>query len=146
MPEGVAYSILLMNAITPLIDRYVRPKPYGYIPPEKPEVKPAETVPEPVPKPKDEVEEEAAEKKETEGKGEEEAPAEENGTIEKIQSEVSGGEGKKALETAEEPGTTPPGTKGETDGDPPPDPVSPNAVGAEDTHEPARTEERGSPS
>ena len=37
MPEGVAYSILLMNAITPLIDRYVRPKPYGYIPPEKPE-------------------------------------------------------------------------------------------------------------
>lgn len=40
MPEGVAYSILLMNAFTPLIDRYVRPKPYGYIPPEKPEEKP----------------------------------------------------------------------------------------------------------
>jgi len=37
MPEGVAFSILLMNAFTPLIDRYVRPKPYGYIPPEKPE-------------------------------------------------------------------------------------------------------------
>jgi len=35
MPEGVAFSILLMNAFTPLIDRYVRPKPYGYIPPEK---------------------------------------------------------------------------------------------------------------
>jgi len=32
MPEGVCYSILLMNAVTPLIDRYVRPKPYGYIP------------------------------------------------------------------------------------------------------------------
>ena len=35
MPEGVAFSILLMNAFTPLIDRYVKPKPYGYIPPEK---------------------------------------------------------------------------------------------------------------
>jgi len=29
MPEGVAYSILVMNAFTPLIDRYVRPKVYG---------------------------------------------------------------------------------------------------------------------
>ena len=37
MPEGVAFSILLMNSVTPLIDRYVRPKPYGYVPPEKPE-------------------------------------------------------------------------------------------------------------
>lgn len=35
MPEGVAFSILLMNAFTPLIDRYVRPKPYGYVPPPK---------------------------------------------------------------------------------------------------------------
>ena len=35
MPEGVAFSILIMNAFTPLIDRYVRPKPYGYIKPEK---------------------------------------------------------------------------------------------------------------
>ncbi len=32
MPEGVCYSILLMNAVTPLIDRYVRPKPYGHMP------------------------------------------------------------------------------------------------------------------
>ena len=32
MAEGVCYSILLMNAVTPLIDRYVRPRPYGYIP------------------------------------------------------------------------------------------------------------------
>ncbi|MCK4614960.1 MAG: RnfABCDGE type electron transport complex subunit D [Thermoplasmata archaeon] len=39
MPEGVAYSILLMNAFTPLIDRYARPKPYGYAPPEKLEAK-----------------------------------------------------------------------------------------------------------
>jgi len=31
MPEGVAYSILVMNAFTPLIDRYARPKPYGYV-------------------------------------------------------------------------------------------------------------------
>lgn len=30
MPEGVAYAILLMNAVTPLIDRYIRPRPYGY--------------------------------------------------------------------------------------------------------------------
>jgi len=35
MPEGVAFSILLMNAFTPLIDRYVIPKPLGYIKPEK---------------------------------------------------------------------------------------------------------------
>jgi len=35
MPEGVAFSILLMNGFTPLIDRYVRPKPYGYVAPEK---------------------------------------------------------------------------------------------------------------
>ena len=35
LPEGVAFSILLMNAFTPLIDRYVRPKPYGFIPIEK---------------------------------------------------------------------------------------------------------------
>jgi len=35
MPEGVAFSILFMNAFTPLIDRYVRPKPYGFIVPEK---------------------------------------------------------------------------------------------------------------
>ncbi len=29
MPEGVMYSILLMNIVTPLIDRYVRPKRFG---------------------------------------------------------------------------------------------------------------------
>lgn len=28
-PEGVSYSILLMNLLTPLIDRYVRPTVYG---------------------------------------------------------------------------------------------------------------------
>jgi len=35
MPEGVAFSILIMNAFTPLIDRYVQTKPYGHIPSEK---------------------------------------------------------------------------------------------------------------
>ena len=29
MPEGVCYSILFMNAITPLIDRYIKVRPYG---------------------------------------------------------------------------------------------------------------------
>jgi electron transport complex protein RnfD len=31
MPEGVCYSILFMNAITPLIDRYTKSKPYGLV-------------------------------------------------------------------------------------------------------------------
>ncbi len=35
-PEGVTYAILLMNIVTPLIDKYVRPKVYGYVAPEKP--------------------------------------------------------------------------------------------------------------
>ncbi|MFH1639187.1 MAG: RnfABCDGE type electron transport complex subunit D [Chloroflexota bacterium] len=30
LPEGVCYSILFMNALTPLIDRYVKVKPYGF--------------------------------------------------------------------------------------------------------------------
>ena len=29
LPEGVMYSILLMNAVTPLINRYTRPKFFG---------------------------------------------------------------------------------------------------------------------
>ncbi len=29
-PEGVMFSILLMNAATPLIDRFTKPKPFGY--------------------------------------------------------------------------------------------------------------------
>lgn len=29
LPEGVMYSILLMNAVTPLIDRYTMPVPFG---------------------------------------------------------------------------------------------------------------------
>ena len=30
MPEGVCFSILLMNAFTPLIDKYIKLKPYGF--------------------------------------------------------------------------------------------------------------------
>jgi len=30
-PEGVAFSILLMNAATPLIDQYTKPKKFGFI-------------------------------------------------------------------------------------------------------------------
>jgi electron transport complex protein RnfD len=29
LPEGVMYSILLMNSLVPLIDRYTKPKPFG---------------------------------------------------------------------------------------------------------------------
>jgi hypothetical protein len=35
MPEGVSFAILLMNIVTPLIDKYIRPKPFGYKKPEK---------------------------------------------------------------------------------------------------------------
>jgi electron transport complex protein RnfD len=31
LPEGVTYAILLMNAVTPLIDRYVKVRPYGLV-------------------------------------------------------------------------------------------------------------------
>ena len=34
-PEGVSFSILFMNALTPLIDRYTIGKPFGYIRIEK---------------------------------------------------------------------------------------------------------------
>jgi len=37
LPEGVAFSILIMNGFTPLIDRYTIPKPYGFVPPPKEE-------------------------------------------------------------------------------------------------------------
>ena len=30
-PEGVSFAILLMNAATPLIDRYTRPKTFGVV-------------------------------------------------------------------------------------------------------------------
>jgi electron transport complex protein RnfD len=28
-PEGVAFAVLLMNALTPVIDRYIKPRIYG---------------------------------------------------------------------------------------------------------------------
>ena len=28
-PEGVSFAILIMNAVTPLINRYTQPKPFG---------------------------------------------------------------------------------------------------------------------
>ncbi len=33
-PEGVSFAILLMNAVTPLIDRFIRPKTFGRMPQE----------------------------------------------------------------------------------------------------------------
>lgn len=35
LPEGVMYSILLMNGLTPIIDRYTQPRVYGARDPEK---------------------------------------------------------------------------------------------------------------
>jgi electron transport complex protein RnfD len=35
LPEGVMYSILLMNAATPLIERFTQPRIYGAVAPEK---------------------------------------------------------------------------------------------------------------
>ena len=34
-PEGVSFAILLMNAATPLIDRWTLPKKFGFVPPLK---------------------------------------------------------------------------------------------------------------
>ena len=36
MPEGVSFAILFMNVLTPLIDKFVRPRPFGYVKPKKP--------------------------------------------------------------------------------------------------------------
>ncbi len=30
-PEGMSFALLIMNIVTPLIDRYVYPKPFGYV-------------------------------------------------------------------------------------------------------------------
>ena len=34
-PEGATYAILLMNVITPLLDKWTVPKPFGFVKPEK---------------------------------------------------------------------------------------------------------------
>jgi Na+-translocating ferredoxin:NAD+ oxidoreductase RnfD subunit len=31
MSEGICFSILFMNAVTPLIDRYLKTRPYGLV-------------------------------------------------------------------------------------------------------------------
>ena len=31
LPEGVCFSILIMNAFAPLIDKYIRVKPFGFL-------------------------------------------------------------------------------------------------------------------
>jgi electron transport complex protein RnfD len=33
-PEGVSFAILLMNAVTPLIDRFTKPKKFGFVAPQ----------------------------------------------------------------------------------------------------------------
>lgn len=35
LPEGFSFALLVMNIATPLIDRYIFPKPFGYVKPEK---------------------------------------------------------------------------------------------------------------
>ena len=35
MPEGMSFAILLMNVAAPLIDKYVFPRPFGYVKPPK---------------------------------------------------------------------------------------------------------------
>ncbi len=37
LPEGVSYSILLMNILVPHINRFTRPKPFGWVKPKKEE-------------------------------------------------------------------------------------------------------------
>lgn len=34
-PEGFSFALLIMNIVTPLIDKYVIPKPFGYVKPVK---------------------------------------------------------------------------------------------------------------
>ncbi len=72
MSEGVAFSILIMNGFTPLIDRYTVPKPYGFQKEEKKKeekkedkVKKKEGKEEPVEKKEEKVE--PVEKKERKG-------------------------------------------------------------------------------
>lgn len=34
-PEGMSFAVLIMNCVTPLIDKYIYPKPFGYVRPVK---------------------------------------------------------------------------------------------------------------
>ncbi len=79
MPEGVCFSILLMNAVTPLIDRYTRPIPFGYKKPEKKKVeeKPPEITDEKKPPVKEEVEKKGETKPDKSKKEEKKTPLKE---------------------------------------------------------------------
>lgn len=35
MPEGFSFALLIMNLVVPLLDKYIVPKPFGYVKPEK---------------------------------------------------------------------------------------------------------------
>lgn len=35
MPEGVSFAIVIMNIFTPVIDKFVKPRPFGYVKPNK---------------------------------------------------------------------------------------------------------------
>lgn len=34
-PEGMSFAVLIMNCVTPLIDRFIYPRPFGYVKPKK---------------------------------------------------------------------------------------------------------------
>lgn len=34
-PEGMSFAVLIMNCVTPLIDRFIFPRPFGYVKPKK---------------------------------------------------------------------------------------------------------------
>ncbi len=34
-PEGMSFALLIMNCLTPLIDRFIYPRPFGYVKPKK---------------------------------------------------------------------------------------------------------------
>lgn len=35
-PEGFSFALLIMNLVVPLLDKYIIPKPFGYVKPKKP--------------------------------------------------------------------------------------------------------------
>lgn len=41
-PEGFSFALLIMNLVVPLLDKYIIPKPFGYVKPKKPAKKNAD--------------------------------------------------------------------------------------------------------
>ncbi len=39
LPEGISFALLIMNCVTPLIDKYIYPRPFGYVKKKKEAVK-----------------------------------------------------------------------------------------------------------